>query len=181
MFVDFRLEPPGSPPPLPPLLPWWRRCQAAQRPAPPCLPPQVGQLGRFSPLKPKVFTPKTFSARGVLFDYGQDQVDRHIIHWRHNGRDNVSNHQPHNCLLNLYSGAYQRKHQSSASLAFVRGVHRWPVNSPHKWPVTRKTFPFDDVIMRRLFQTLWNAYLWNRHCPPDMFSPFKALWNCLYL
>ena len=49
----------------------------------------------------------------------------------------------------VYSGADQRKHQSSASLAFVRGIHRWPVNSPHKGPVTRKKFPFDDVIMRR--------------------------------
>ena len=47
----------------------------------------------------------------------------------------------------VYSGADQRKHQSAASLAFVRGIHRWPVNSPHKWPVTRKMFPFDDVIM----------------------------------
>ena len=47
----------------------------------------------------------------------------------------------------VYSGVDQRKHQSSASLAFVRGIHRWPVNSPHKWPVTRKLFPFDDVIM----------------------------------
>ena len=47
------------------------------------------------------------------------------------------------------SDAYQRKHQSSASLAFVRGIHRWPVNSPHKRPVTRKKFPFDDVIMWR--------------------------------
>ena len=47
----------------------------------------------------------------------------------------------------VYSGTYQRKHQSSASLAFVRGIHRGPVNSPHKWPVTRKMFPFDDVIM----------------------------------
>ena len=46
-----------------------------------------------------------------------------------------------------YSEACQRKHQSSASLAFVRGIHRGPVNSPHKWPVTRKMFPFDDVIM----------------------------------
>ena len=45
------------------------------------------------------------------------------------------------------SGADQSKHQSSASLAFVRGIHRGPVNSPHKWPVTRKMFPFDDVIM----------------------------------
>ena len=47
----------------------------------------------------------------------------------------------------VYSDADQRKYQSSASLAFVRGIHRRPVNSPHKWPVTRKVFPFDDVIM----------------------------------
>ena len=47
----------------------------------------------------------------------------------------------------VYSGADQRKHQSSASLAFVRGIHRGPVNSPHKWPVTRKIFPFNDVII----------------------------------
>ena len=50
----------------------------------------------------------------------------------------------------VYSGEDQRKHQSSASLAFVRGIHRSPVNSPHKWLVTRKMFPFDDVIMRYL-------------------------------
>ena len=47
----------------------------------------------------------------------------------------------------VYSDADQRKHQSSASLAFVRGIHREPVNSPHKWPVTRKMFPFQDFIM----------------------------------
>ena len=47
----------------------------------------------------------------------------------------------------VYSGADQRKHQSSSSLTFVRGIHRWPVNSPHKWTVTRKMFPFDDIIM----------------------------------
>ena len=44
-------------------------------------------------------------------------------------------------------GLDQRKHQSSASQAFVLGIHRWAVNSPHKGPVTRKMFPFDDVIM----------------------------------
>ena len=47
----------------------------------------------------------------------------------------------------VYSGADQRKHQSSASLAFLRGIHRWPMNSPHNWPVTRKKFPFNDVTM----------------------------------
>ena len=45
------------------------------------------------------------------------------------------------------SDADQRKHQSSASLAFVWGIHRGPVNSPHKWPVTLKMLPFDDVII----------------------------------
>ena len=47
----------------------------------------------------------------------------------------------------VYSDADQRKHHSSASLAFEWGIHRGPVNSPHKWPVTRKMSPFDDVIM----------------------------------
>ena len=47
----------------------------------------------------------------------------------------------------IYSGADQRKDQSPTSLAFVRGIHQGPVNSPHKGPVTREMFPFDDVIM----------------------------------
>ena len=42
----------------------------------------------------------------------------------------------------VYSGADQRKHQSSESLAFVQGIHR-----SHKGPVMQKIFPFDDVIM----------------------------------
>ena len=50
----------------------------------------------------------------------------------------------------IYSDADQRKYQSSASLAFVRGIHRWPVNSPHKGSETRKMFPFDEVIMTKL-------------------------------
>ena len=54
----------------------------------------------------------------------------------------------------VYSGADQRKHQSSTSLAFVGGIHRWPVNSPHKGPVTRKMFPFDDVIMSWIYELI---------------------------
>ena len=50
----------------------------------------------------------------------------------------------------VYSGANQRKYQSSVSLPFVWGIHRWPGNFPHKWPLTRKMFPFDDVIMNEL-------------------------------
>ena len=52
----------------------------------------------------------------------------------------------------IYSMSDQRKHQSSASLAIVRRIHRWTVNSPDKRPVRRKMFPFDDVIMG------WNVY-----------------------
>ena len=69
--------------------------------------------------------------------------------WRHNGRDGVSNHQPHDVYSIDRWDADQRKYQSSASLAFVRWIHRGPVNSPHKWPVMRRMFPFDDVIMCR--------------------------------
>ena len=65
----------------------------------------------------------------------------------------------------VYSGAHQRKHQSSASLAFVQGIHRGAVNSPHKWPVTRKMFPFDDVIMNIVdimqlfdFKRVWEGF-----------------------
>ena len=47
----------------------------------------------------------------------------------------------------VYSGGDQRKHKSSASLVFVRGIHCWPMNSPHKRPVTRRMISFDDVIM----------------------------------
>ena len=71
----------------------------------------------------------------------------YTLHWRHNGHDSVSNHQPHDCLLNRLFRRRSKKHHSSASLASVWGIHRGPVNSPHKWPVTRKMFPFDDVIM----------------------------------
>ena len=82
--------------------------------------------------------------------------------WRHNGRDSVSNHQHHDCFLNLYSDTDQRKNQSFTSLAFVRGIHRKPVNFQHKWPVTRKLFPIDDVIMPRIASlALGHAYDWR--------------------
>ena len=78
----------------------------------------------------------------------------------------------------VYSDANQSKHQSSASLAFVRGIHRGPVNSPHKGPVTGKMFPFDDVIMwtwiliikirgsqNRLIFVMGISILLRRYCP----------------
>ena len=62
----------------------------------------------------------------------------------------------------VYSDADQGKHQNSASLAFVWGIHRLPVNSPHKGPVTRRVFPFDDVIM--VTGTKVTDWLLNRSC-----------------
>ena len=53
----------------------------------------------------------------------------------------------------VYSGTDETKHQSPASRAFVRGIHRLPVNSPHKGPVTRKMFPFDVIMLRGLLKT----------------------------
>ena len=64
----------------------------------------------------------------------------------------------------VYSGADQRKHQSSSSLAFVRGIHRWPVNSPHKWPVTRS---FDVSI--------WWRHHVNTTTPNVIVIPFEML------
>ena len=75
------------------------------------------------------------------------------LRWRHNGAIASQITSPTIVYSTVNSDANQRKHQSSASLAFVRGIHRWPVNSPHKWPVTRKMFPLDDVIM---INPLWN-------------------------
>ena len=69
------------------------------------------------------------------------------LQWRNQERNGVSNHQPHDCLLKRLFSADQRKHQNSVSLAFLRGIHRSTVNSPHKGPVARKMFRFDDVIM----------------------------------
>ena len=59
----------------------------------------------------------------------------------------------------VYSGTYQRKHQSPTSLAFVQGIHQGLVNSLHKWPVTRKMFPFHDVIM-------WISMIFQEVCGP---------------
>ena len=94
------------------------------------------------------------------------------LRWRHNGRDSVSNHQHYNCLLNrLFRRISIKTSKLRITQPFIqthinkniKAPHHWPlcgeftggggggggpVNSPHKWPVTRKMFPFDDVIMR---------------------------------
>ena len=78
----------------------------------------------------------------------------------------------------IYSGTDQRKHQSSASLALVRGIHRWPVNSPHKGPVTWKMFPFDDVIMR--YHMPQYPHYWNVTSHEHQGIPNYQQFNCLF-
>ena len=75
----------------------------------------------------------------------------------------------------VYSSADQRKHQSSASLAFVRAIHRGPVNSPHKWLVTRKMFPFDDVIMHREMMETNNIAIQNNGTKDTATTKFSIL------
>ena len=85
-----------------------------------------------------------------LYRFSPWRFLRPVVSWKSIYIENKNNTQI-TSLTTVYSSVYsdadQRKHQSSASLAFVREIHRGPVNSPHKWPVTRKMFPFDDVIM----------------------------------
>ena len=66
----------------------------------------------------------------------------------------------------IYSNADQRKHQSSAPLTFVRGIHWWLVNFPHKGPVTQKMFPFDDImgIHQSLMHSLHKGPVMQKTC-----------------
>ena len=76
----------------------------------------------------------------------------------------------------LWLGADQRKHQSPASLDFVRGIHRWPVNFPHTGSVTPKMFPFDQVVMC----TLRNKLHWNFNRSSKIFIQENALANVVW-
>ena len=69
------------------------------------------------------------------------------LHWRHNDHDGASNHQPHGCLLNRLFGRISKKTSKLRVTCLCAGNSPGPVNSPHKGSVTRKMFPFDDVIM----------------------------------
>ena len=70
----------------------------------------------------------------------------------------------HDYLLNHLSRRRSKKTSKLDSLAFVRGIHRWPVNSPHKRPVTRKMFPFDDVIVKTKWLREWPPFASGIQC-----------------
>ena len=69
------------------------------------------------------------------------------LHRRHNDDDSVSNHQPHVCLLNRLFRRRSRKTSKLRVTGLCAGNSPGPVSSPHKGPITRKMFPFDDVIV----------------------------------
>ena len=78
-------------------------------------------------------------------------------------------------LTIVYSTVHSGADQSSASLAFVRLIHRWPVNSPHKWPVTRKMFLFDDIIVKI---SGWNGTLCGNGGIHDIEGVWRCWWCC---
>ena len=93
------------------------------------------------------------------------------LRWRHNWRASVSNHQPHDCLLNRL---FRRKPKKPSKLhvtgLLVRGIHRGPVNSPQKWPVTPKMSPSDHHDFTQL------SYMHGNNCEFCRDEKFNASW-----
>ena len=83
----------------------------------------------------------------VLNFRGKGGESQFTLHWCHNDHEGVSNHQPHGCLLNRIFGRRSKKTSNLRVTGHCAGNSPGPVNSLHKGPVTRKMFPFDDVIM----------------------------------
>ena len=69
-----------------------------------------------------------------------------LLQWRHNERDGVSNHLRLDCLLSRLFRRKSKKTSKFRITGLCEGNHRWPMDSPHKGPITRTMFPFDDVI-----------------------------------
>ena len=95
------------------------------------------------------------------------------LHWRHNERNVVSNHRRVD-YMNYMNNLFWRRSMKTTKLrvtGLYGGIYRWPVNSPHKSPVTRKVFPFDDIVMLNGYFTgagarnqLWYKYVkWCNH------------------
>ena len=77
------------------------------------------------------------------------------LQWRHNDHDIVSNHQPHGCLFNRFFRHRSKKTSKFRVTGLCVGNSPGPVNSPHKGPVTRRMFPFHDVIVVNVWLQLY--------------------------
>ena len=104
----------------------------------------VSQFIHFSTYIPSCHT---FISIASLLSYILILMHTIPLHWRHIDHNSVSNHQPHDCLLNHLFGRRSKKWSKLRVTGLCAGNSPGPVNSPHKGPVTRKMFPFDDVIM----------------------------------
>ena len=78
------------------------------------------------------------------------------LQWRYNGRDGISNHRRHDCLLNLLSRLRSKKTSKLRVTGLCDGIHRWPVNFPHKRPVMRKYFH----LMTSSWNRQWANHMW---------------------
>ena len=96
------------------------------------------------------------------------------LQWRHNDHDGVSNHQSPGCLLNRLFGRRSKKTWMLCVTGLCAGNSPGPVNSPHKWPVTRKIFPLDDVIMDKWFSKIALRRVWL--VPVDADSTWVQVW-----
>ena len=105
-----------------------------------------------------------------------------ILQRCHNMRDGISNHRS---LDRLFNRLFRHGSKKTSKLRFIglaRGIHRWPVDSPHKGPETQKMFPFDDVIMIANYHTqiIWKCcYIFYTHFHIIHVQPDRCVRVCL--
>ena len=91
-----------------------------------------------------------------IMQTAETRTNNGSLHWRHNDHDDVSNHQPHGCLLNRLFGRRSKKTSQLRVTGLCAGNSPRPVNSPHKGSVTRKCFHLMTSSCVRLFSD--NSY-----------------------
>ena len=83
----------------------------------------------------------------TLYGHGHICQNNTALQWRHNDRDSVSNPQPHDCLLKHLFRLRSKKTPKLRVTGLCEGNSPVTGEFPHKGPLTRKKFPFEDVIM----------------------------------
>ena len=100
------------------------------------------------------------------------------LQWHQNERDYVSNHQPHGCILNRLSRRRSRKTSKLSVTGLYAGNSPVTVKPPHKGPVTRKMFPFDDVIMIHYLRSPLSASILHKTLYHNISQSFEAARLC---
>ena len=118
-------------------------------------------------LEVTIVTPPVQSVtKMAIFSFQWRELCKYILRWRHNERDGSGNDWRLDCISNRLFRRRSKKTSMFRVTVFVRRIHRWAVNSPHKGPVTRKMFLFKDVIMNKndVLQrdhTMWLFYIYG--------------------